>query len=73
MLHESWGPTIKPHILPEYVDENFHPKSPEEFARKYGYDRHGMYWYPKRCELETCDEVNELSMCGGCGMVSYCW
>eukprot|EP00603_Paraphysomonas_imperforata_P002208 CAMPEP_0114421074 /NCGR_PEP_ID=MMETSP0103-20121206/4888_1 /TAXON_ID=37642 ORGANISM="Paraphysomonas imperforata, Strain PA2" /NCGR_SAMPLE_ID=MMETSP0103 /ASSEMBLY_ACC=CAM_ASM_000201 /LENGTH=263 /DNA_ID=CAMNT_0001589579 /DNA_START=108 /DNA_END=899 /DNA_ORIENTATION=- len=31
-----------------------------------------MYWYPRRCEVEGCQETEGLLRCTGCKMVHYC-
>jgi hypothetical protein len=43
-------------------------------AKKANTSRHLMFWYPKRCELESCDYSKKtgLMTCSACHMVKYC-
>ena len=48
------------------------PKSCGSKASKTGLERHGMWRYPKRCEVEGCDNMENLMKCSACEMVNYC-
>ena len=47
-------------------------KTPASKAADKGITRHGMWWYPKRCEHDGCDASENLMKCSGCSMVMYC-